>query len=506
MSRPRAAHLGAGALGVDRRRFLQAAGLTTGGLFLPSLFSSRAHAQSAPPRRLVIFFSELGFTRSEFEMRIPGLPVSGTEDWSFDLTGMAEGEFSKVLAPLHRHRQSLIALENLSAPIAMLDHHGDAHAQGFCAQLTGNKARSTDGFTSHATTPSLDQIVARALREQDPLLTDLTSLTFAPSTGGSAPGQFGHWPFYTVAPDGSAQKVPAEDQPQQAFNRLFPNANGTPTPVGAAQSSVLERLAARYTRVADRLSVEDRQKLSAHRDMIVDFERRLTMAAQCPAPNIGTAPPIQNWSQDWPALYQWRVDAFMQLMAMSMSCGLTRVSTFNFTVQPPEIFGRTGDVHHDFSHPSAVDWTSDGVHDPVVAVEYMSDKMRWELERVASFVDTLKALPEGNGSVFDNTIVYYLNEISHGGHGHTGYTATILDGTGTFATGRYVYSGNRWPMPMAQWSEEVPIGAPNNRVLVALARAVGVDIDAVGATSYPGFIGSTQYEVSLRDPLDLLFG
>jgi hypothetical protein len=121
---------------LDRRRLLQAAGLTAGSMFLPSL--GRAQANDGPPKRLVIFFSELGFTRSEFEMRVPGLPAEDTQDWEFDLTSMAEGEFSANLQPMWRHRQDLIALENLSAPIAMFDHHGDGHAKGFCAQLTGH--------------------------------------------------------------------------------------------------------------------------------------------------------------------------------------------------------------------------------------------------------------------------------------------------------------------------------------------------------------------------------
>jgi hypothetical protein len=190
---------------------------------------------------------------------------------------------------------------------------------------------------------------------------------------------------------------------------------------------------------------------------------------------------------------------------MSMSCGLTRVAAYNFKVQPPAMFGRTGDVHHDFSHPSAPDWTSDGVHDHFEAVSYMSDKTTWEMEQVARFIDQLKAIPEGNGSVFDNTIVYYLNEISHGGHSHIGYTGTVIAGANTgMRRGFYQYFGNRWPTPLLLWQPEDPIGLPNNRLLVTLAQAMGMDTDTIGSASYPGWIGSTQYEVDLRGPIPQL--
>ncbi len=483
---------------LNRRRLLQAAGLTAGGMFLPSL--SRAQANDGPPRRLVIFFSELGFTRSEFEMRVPEFPVEGTQDFSFDLTGMTQGEFSPNLQPMWRHRQDLIALENLSAPVAILDHHGDAHAQGFCAQLTGHPARSTDGFTSHASRASVDQIIAADLRARDPLLTDLTSLSFAPTSGGSAPGEFGHWPFYRYGADGGAQKVPAEQDPVQAFDRIF-GLSGDLTPRDIAQPSVLDILHQRYDAVSARLSSEDRVKMNAHRDMIADFQQRLATASSCPAPDIGTEPPLngQAYSEYWPTLYPWRVDAFRQLLAMSMSCGMTRVATFNFKVQPPVMFGRSGDVHHDFSHPSDPNWVDDGAHDHWEAVAYMSEKTTWEMEQIARFVDDLTAIPEGNGSVFDSTVIYFLNEISHGGHGHRGYTGTIVAGSNTgLRRGQYQYFGNRWPTPLLAYEPEDPIGMPNNRLLVTLAQTMGMDTDTIGSPSYTGWIGSTQYEVDMR--------
>lgn len=486
---------------LSRRRLLQATGLAAGSMFMPSL--SRAQATDGPPKRLVIFFSELGFVRSEFEMRRPGLPADEAQDWEFALGDVPEAAFSKVLRPMYRHRHDLIALENLSAPTALMDQHGDAHAQGFCAALTGHPARSTDGFTSHATRASIDQIIADALRAQDASLTDLTALTFAPSAGGSAPGEFGHWPFYREGPGERAQKVPAEDRPENAFSRLFPTTTG-PDAITRGQSHVLDVVRGQYAAIRDRLSMADRQKLSAHHDMIADIERRLAGAQSCMPPEIGTQPPITTWSESWPGIYQWRTGAFLDMMAVSMGCGMSRVLSFNFKVQPAAMFGRTGDVHHDYSHPSAPGWTPDGVHDHAEAVAYMSDKMRWEVEQIAAFADTLKSMPEAGGSVFDNTVIYYMNEISHGGHGHTGYTGLILgSGGGALNTGRYLYSGNRFPRPLAQWAPKTPVGAPVNHVLNSLAQVMGVDVP-IGARRVTGYVHDRQYTLDLQQRMSRL--
>lgn len=488
---------------LSRRTFLQAAGLSTGSLFLPSL----GRAQSAlPPKRLVIFFSELGFTPTEFIMRRPGLSSDDDTDTEFSFAGAAESEFSKVLRPLYRHRDELIALENLSSPISILDHYGDGHAQGFCAALTGHPARSEEGFTSHATKPSVDQIIAAYLRAQDPLLTDLASLCFAPSASGSAPGEFGHWPFYTQDAEGRAFKNPADASPHHAFTRLFPYAQGV-SQAQAAQPAVLDLVQERYARLAQRLSVDDGRKLSAHRDMIADVQRRLVAVQTCEAPELGNEPPVGNdWSLAWPGIYSWRVERFMDLATVAMHCGLSRVMTFNFKVQPALLFGRSGDVHHDFSHRSDPSWE---VQDPAIyadAVGYMSDKMVWEIEAIARFVDRLKAIPEGNGTMMDHTVIYYVNEISHGGHSHENYVALLLAGAAMgFRSGRYLKFGSRFPRPYAQWQQTTAgIGMPNNRLLVSLARSMGMPINQVGASGYVGQISGTEYHFPLTGPLDAL--
>src|SRR5262245_14201101 len=94
----------------DRRRFLQALGLASGSLFLPSLGIRRAQA-AVPPKRLVLFFAGYGTIPDNWNMSIPNLPAG---DASFSLTGLAESEFSRILSALYPIRDKLLVVQNLA--------------------------------------------------------------------------------------------------------------------------------------------------------------------------------------------------------------------------------------------------------------------------------------------------------------------------------------------------------------------------------------------------------
>ena len=52
------------------------------------------------------------------------------------------------------------------------------------------------------------------------------------------------------------------------------------------------------------------------------------------------------------------------------------------------------------------------------AEEGMVKRNVWQAEQVAKIVDVLRAVPEDGGSMLDNTLIVYVSELSHGGHGH----------------------------------------------------------------------------------------
>jgi hypothetical protein len=326
-------------LRLRRRRFLQSAGLLGGTLFLPSLWSPRARAQQAPPRRLVVMFTQHGFVYDSVKVRPPG--TSETADFDVALSDLDETSLSRVLLPLADVRDKLTVVDGL----AMISAEGDVvfneHDKGTRHALTGAPILRTDSGT-FAGGPSLDQLVARAIAAEG----RLPSLAFA-VTGATNGGAI--W-------RDAGQAVPPDTNVFGAFARLFPPTNGNGSSlsssdrVRAAQGSVLDVVADQYDALLPRLSGEDRQKLQLHRDLIRAAETRVQQLQQlqCVRPDE----PSVDDDFSHLAFYESRFDAFVDITAAALACDLTRVVTIQMSQLRNDHVGIAGDVHADYAHNS----------------------------------------------------------------------------------------------------------------------------------------------------------
>lgn len=481
-------------MSTTRRRFLQALGIGAGGVLLPSLNRGRraqAGPPGEPPMRLVILFTEHGTPHVNWDMH-GGRDPDG--QWEYDHTGMAEAEFSPALRPLWRHRNKLTVVDGLSLATAIADPYGDGHAKGWCSALTGGIARETfEDVKSNATHPSLDQLVTTALRAQDPGLTDVTSLEM-----GVYQYNF-HAALYRQAPGGGpVVRVPHEESPAALFDRLFPNGDGStpPDPVRVAQADVMGGLGDMYDRMAPRLSGEDRLKLEQHRDLIRDMERRIRLldSIDCGAPAVDD----YNWGEvPHPERYDAHTRSFWNLATVAMSCGITRVVTMQFGPLHVEMIGGTGDLHHDYAHRSAPYLANEP--DYPNAVQMMTNFSAYYAGYAAELADRLDAIPEGNGTLLDNTIILWVSELSDGGHGHDPLPVVILGGGSRFRTGRYLhYARDTLTTTTADWVDgNERIGLPHSHLLVSVAQAMGVDTDVVGdATVRPKLTSAPDIDLS----------
>ena len=479
----------------NRRRFLQAAGLGAGSLFLPSLLKGRrAQAGAAqPPMRLVICYHQHGVPHARWDMH-RGNPANAR--WEYPLGPLTEAEFSECLRPLYRHRDKTTVVDGLSLATAIADPYGDGHAKGWVSSLTGGIARETiEGVKSNAAKPSLDQIIAAELRRQDPGLTDLTSLEL-----GIYEYNF-HACLFAPGPGGVVQRVPHSEQPQEVFDRLFPNGDGTqpPDPRRVAQPDVLASVAGMYDQMATRLSTEDRRKLEQHRDLVRDMENRLRRLGglTCGPPTVAD----YHWGEvPHPQRYREHARSFWDLSTVALSCGISRVVSMQFGPLFVEMIGGTGDLHHDYAHVSSPDQVNEPTYG--TAVQMMTNYTAQYAELIAQLADKLDAIPEGNGTLLDHTIILWVSELAHGGHGHDGWPAVIVGGGQRFRTGRYLhYEKDTLTTSTAEWvNDNGLIGLPHNHLLVSVAQAMGVDLDTIGDASVRPKKPSAP-AIDLRGPL-----
>ncbi len=481
----------------SRRLFLQACGLGAGSLFLPSMLPRHARANvDGPPRRLLLFFTEHGTFYDTWKMRRPDSPQSPQAEYEFGLGNLAPEDFSEILRPLHPYRNDMVVLDGLALLSAMADPYGDGHAKGWCASVTGAFARETyDGVKSHAAIASIDQRIKQHLREQDPSLTDFASLEYGIANWG---GTFHHLSY---ALDGQQQavKVPQEVEPQTAFNLLFGGGDDLQDPVRAARLSVVDAARAQYDKLAPKLSGEDRAKLEQHRDLLSDLYQRIEafQNLECTPPDI-MHQPYADWTAN---RYAYKRDSFVDMVASAFACQISRVATVQAWIPPMDMINGQGDYHHDYAHQSEWDALPE-------KIQVVTNAERVLAETVAQFAERLKQIPEGNGTVYDNTLIVWISELATGGHSHNQWPVVMLGGGHSFKAGRYLRFPQTVPHPVTEgWNPGGYVGQPHQPLLTSICREMGMDIDHYGLKSIPCRAADDSIvQVGLTGRLERLYG
>jgi len=452
-----------------RRSFLQALGVGAGGLLLPS---GRAAGAATPAKRMIFFITSHGTVYDRWRMR---LEHPEGVDYELDLGGLAEQDWSPILAPLRSHASKLLVLDGLANGCVVPSSFNE-HEEGHASLLTGQIPLYVPGGLGRPDGPSLDQVVG-AERS-----TPFPSLEWATGSG------------MAVNFDALGQPIPYGFDPLAAWERLFPT--GIPdaeAPTAAArirarQDSVLDRAARRYEALAPRLAGEDLVKLGQHRDLVRDLEIRVRTLAElvCEAPETPEWPSEAYTDADFPNQMASR---WFDLTAGALACGLTDVITLrldhinNSTINAPP-----GDIHNDYAHQAYSGDTEAG--------RIMTDYAVWQSERFAELLTLLDAIPEGYGSLLDHTVVVWMNELATGTHGFRAIPVVIAGGTDFFDTGRYVRWQPRHLLSGPYGGTE--IGPPHNLLLTTLANSLEVELSTFGIPALAG-VGGLVSTVGLLD-------
>jgi hypothetical protein len=397
--------------------------------FVPIL-DSQAGVQPLP-KRLIVLFSPNG---------------SIHENWAPQGT---ETDFTlpSILAPLESHRSSLVVLDGLEAIRAGL---GDGHQMGMGSLWTGSKLLPGDfsgaGYAGHA---SVDQVVANAIGNDTPY----RSLELGVQTGGP-----NVWTRMSYA--AANQPLPPEDDPQAVFDRIFADVDVDPAGIDdrkAQRRSVIDLVKDDLASLQSRHGASDRIKVEKHLDAIRAIETRNDAAAPvCDVPQLDPATdPFAN--DNFPAVVRRQID----LMVMAMACDLTRVASLQCSRSVGgTVFSWLGqsEGHHALSH------LGDG--DPAM-IGQITDVNVWYAQQVSYLLDSLAAVPEGEGTLLDNTLVVWGNELARGNsHSNRPLPFVLAGGCGGALQGGRYLAYDR---------------VAHNRMLVSICRMMGVtDIDTFG--------------------------
>lgn len=493
-----------------RREFLAAGGLGLSSLMLPSLGRSGVSGREL---KLVFLYAEGGWTTRFYKMRPPWAPSEWSEyelyapefslvpddsEWEFDLTDsrLVEDDFSRVLRPLYRHRDVMLATEGLAMLTPALDTFGDAHAQAHIHAWSGVPAASSeDGTRSRGAAPSVDQRIHEHILATDPTHQSMDFRLLEAEL-------FHEW-LYRSDSSGGAARLPTEIDPRAAFDRFFGAADAS-DPLAANAQLTLAIARQEYARLAPRMSGEDRLKLEAHLETMATLEQRLGRTVSC---DDSLRPP-DSGQLSAPERYEADLDSFMRMVVAGLSCGVSRVATLGSLMPPPEIYSLPASVsvHQEYEHMTDPIQYFAGDYEPAFLEreEAMVRRNEYQMAQVANFLDLMRATPDGDGTLLDSTLVVYLSELSHGNHGHEHFPSLLFGTTDVITPGRYVKYAQNNPNPFNRNYHNEYTGTAHSKLLISILQGFGVEIDDFGAATVQGeapHVSGSAAPVELGGPL-----
>ena len=442
-------------LQIPRRTFLRGLGTA---IALPTL-------EAMLPSRAVAAGNKKFPTRMAF-IYIPNGVVQ--ENWNVTGEGKDFG-FSHILEPLSQHRENLTVFSGLSHQKAYSNGDGAGdHARANATFLTGCQARKTSGADIKLGV-SVDQVAARKLvgKTRFPSLelsSDGARLSGRCDSGYSCAYQFNlSWKNETTP-------MPPESDPKAVFDRLF--SGGSKKDIDENKQrreryrkSVLDFAMEDARRLEKRLGYTDKQKLGEYLDSIREIERGIEVASRSGVdlPDGYRAPSGK------PRDFGEHVRLMADMMALAFQTDSTRVATYLLAHDGdnrsyPHLGVRQG--HHSISHHR-------NNKEKLTALTKIN---RYHCTLLAHFLDRLKAIKEGEGTLLDHSMIVYGAAIGNPDR-HTHHDLPLLlagKGNGAFQGGRHARYPSRTPMANLFLNMLDIMGVPADRLGDSTGRLKGL--------------------------------
>lgn len=354
------------------------------------------------------------------------------DNWIPTETG-SNFSLSSSMAPLAPFKDQMLVLTGLSNKMgdAWPGEGAGDHARAAGAYLTGVHPKKTEGADLRAGL-SMDQIVARQLGQHTQLTSLELSLESRENVGACDPGYACAY-ANTLCWSTATTPLPMENNPRVVFERLFGGNESTDPRAWRARreedSSILDAIGDKIAKLQGNLGHRDQLKLEEYLEAIRNAERRIQMAEAQSEREL----PVMEQPAGVPATFQEHAKIMFDLQLLAYQADLTRVITFmvgHETSQRayPEI--GVPDAHHPLSHHGG----------NAEKIEKLIRVNGYHAQMFAYYLDRMKSTPDGDGSLLDNSTIFYGSGMSDGnGHNHHNLpTLLVGGGTGTIKGNRHI--------------------------------------------------------------------
>ena len=377
-------------------------------------------------------------------------------------TGEAGLDLSPTLRPLASVRDQIVVVSHMSNKEAYpLINEGDGnHSRSQAAFLTCAHAHKAAGKDSTLRAGvSMDQIAARALEKETQLGSLELSLDPIDLVGQCEDG-YGCAYSATLAWKDATTPLPMETDPRAVFENLFGSSDSTEREARIRRlrrdRSLLDSVGDEIAALRRSLGNGDRRKLAAYLDSVRDIERRIQIAekqSDREVPDVVQPVGIPTRFEDYATL-------MLDLMLVAYQVDLTRVCTYLIGREKsvrtyPEV--GVADPHHPISHHQ-------NRPDQLARLAKIDE---FHVKIFGRFVEKLRATPDGDGSLLDNSILIFGSGMSNG-NAHTATDLPILIAGGSAAG---IKGGRHISLPM-----HTPLANLHRTIL----DKMGIPIDRFG--------------------------
>jgi len=391
---------------LSRRHVLRGMGASIALPFMDAMVPA-ATAQTAANLRLGFVYVPHGAVHDRF------VPAATGKDF----------EITKILESLTDFREHITIVSGLrNKPGESPDPHAIKAGTWLRCVAPEGTANPEDGV-------SCDQMAARILGTQTPF----PSLEVSTLDGGA--GSFAS----TIAFKTPDQPLPMEGNPRKLYYRLFGqgDTNQERAAISSETGSLLDFVLADANSLNKQLGANDRVMMDEYLQSVREIEMQMQKLAEQDLSGVE----IPDAPVGTPGAFPAHLELMYSLMALAYQADLTRVITF---MSDREVSMRTfthigiSDAFHPLSHHQ---------NDPA-KLDRLSTVQAWYASAFGKFVKTLAAMPDGDGSVLDHSILLYGSGMANSNlHNNDPIPAVIVGrGAGRLKGGQHLAFAQDTPL------------------------------------------------------------
>lgn len=379
----------------------------SGKIVNPKRFVFVVEGNGVPPRQMLLE----GMKRDDYEGK-PGRP--------FLDVSLADKALPMSLEPVARWKDRMTIVQGLSGRVC-----GGGHSNNFMALgAFGGGRDNGNGESVKINGETIDG----ALSKQLPAI--------FPHIGIGMSKRIEDNVIYNISAIGPDRPLPTMVSPSFAYATLFGSvAEGASKDLYNANTNLLDFMREDIKRIESRLVGSEKEQLSAYLETYETLRNRQSRLNEIQNTLREKGPVVNDKYKS--AVELDRLDAMFDIGACSLISGLTNVMTISSAAGIREFdititgLGLKKDKHMIGHGSGDMGKTSFELYDMI---------RLWHFERIAELMKKLENVPEGDGTMLDNTLIIYLSDGAEGHHSRCWEWPMVMIGNmgGKLKTGRYI--------------------------------------------------------------------